>query len=331
MFQQGTSLTKCLAAYVALIWPLSSVCPLMYHQGVRSTECLATHAALIWLFSIVYLHQITCLIISLVVWFERTTRRTIILEPIFTVFTPDKLTVIGQLFLVVWGCGHSAASGHTRVSWLGIATDRTWSCVWVWRHTGCEHSVWLFLSSALALFIRIFRCSALLVRSSLHFWPESHFSSDSPNSTASSASTAVSFVWIFLEFGFPAKLSSLSRNRPNEVWLPLAGFSSFESGVDLPSRADEHALCFVKRFPHYMYDTVLKCRVLARRDFRGAFDLFPKTELGQMERPLWAFDFAILPVQSDPEPLEQRSNGSTPWAEPSELTESQTIWAAIKL
>ena len=45
---------------------------------------------------------------------------------------------------------------------------------------------------------------------------------------------------------------------------------------------------------------------------RGAFDLSPKAEPDQMERPGRAFDLAVLPVLSDPEPLEQCSNGSAP-------------------
>ena len=42
------------------------------------------------------------------------------------------------------------------------------------------------------------------------------------------------------------------------------------------------------------------------------FDLSPKAEPDQMERPGRAFDLAVLPVLSDPEPLEQCSNGSAP-------------------
>ena len=42
-------------------------------------------------------------------------------------------------------------------------------------------------------------------------------------------------------------------------------------------------------------------------DFQGAFDLSPIAEPDQMERSGRAFDFPVLPVQSDPEPLEQRS------------------------
>ena len=45
---------------------------------------------------------------------------------------------------------------------------------------------------------------------------------------------------------------------------------------------------------------------------RGAFDLSPIAEPDQMERPGRAFDLAVLPVLSDPEPLEQCSNGSAP-------------------
>ena len=41
---------------------------------------------------------------------------------------------------------------------------------------------------------------------------------------------------------------------------------------------------------------------------RGEFDLSPKAE---PERPGRAFDFAVLPVLSDREPLEQCSNGSS--------------------
>ena len=44
----------------------------------------------------------------------------------------------------------------------------------------------------------------------------------------------------------------------------------------------------------------------------AAFDLSPKAEPDQMERPGRAFDLAVLPVLSDPEPLEQCSNGSAP-------------------
>ena len=45
---------------------------------------------------------------------------------------------------------------------------------------------------------------------------------------------------------------------------------------------------------------------------RGTFDLSPKAEPDQMERPVRVFDLAVLPVLSDPEPLEQCSNGSAP-------------------
>ena len=85
---------------------------------------------------------------------------------------------------------------------------------------------------------------------------------------------AVSFIWFFGEDGFPVEVSSLTRKRPNEFWRPLAGLFFFETGVDLPSRVDEHALSFVERFSYNMYDTVdfqrrnLKCRVLTHRDFR---------------------------------------------------------------
>ena len=58
---------------------------------------------------------------------------------------------------------------------------------------------------------------------------------------------------------------------------------------------------------------------------RGAFDLSPKAEPDQLERPGRAFDFAVLPVLSDPQPLEQCSNGSAPWADPSERTEPELI------
>ena len=58
---------------------------------------------------------------------------------------------------------------------------------------------------------------------------------------------------------------------------------------------------------------------------RGAFDLSPKAEPDQMERPGRAFDLAVLPVLSDPEPLEQCSNGSAPGADPSERTEPELI------
>ena len=144
---------------------------------------------------------------------------------------------------------------------------------------------WIFLSSALALFIRIFavQLSKFVLRwifCQNHIPRQTHRIQQQVHS-----STAVSFVWFFCEDGFPVEVSSLSRNRPNEVWWPLAGVSSFETGADLPRRADKHTLFFVERVLFNMYDTVdfqrrnLKCRVLAHRDSRGAFDLSPNTEL----------------------------------------------------
>ena len=44
----------------------------------------------------------------------------------------------------------------------------------------------------------------------------------------------------------------------------------------------------------------------------GRVQLSQKEEPDQMEQPGRAFDFAVMPVLSDPEPLEQRSNGSAP-------------------
>ena len=106
--------------------------------------------------------------------------------------------------------------------------------------TGCEHSAWLSLSSDLAVFIRLFRCAALLlVRSSLDF-RQNHIPRQTHRIQQQvHSSEAVSFFWIFFEFGFPAEVSSLSRNRPNEVWRPLGGFSFFETAVDLPRRSGE--------------------------------------------------------------------------------------------
>ena len=46
--------------------------------------------------------------------------------------------------------------------------------------------------------------------------------------------------------------------------------------------------------------------------YPGRIRLSPKAEPDQMERPGRAFDLAVLPVLSDPEPLEQCSNGSAP-------------------
>ena len=64
---------------------------------------------------------------------------------------------------------------------------------------------------------------------------------------------------------------------------------------------------------------------MAHRDFRGSSDLSQKAEADEMERPGWAFDFAILSVQSDPKSLEQRFSGSTPRAEPSGWTELELM------
>ena len=168
MLHQARSVTKCLATNATLMWlPVSSVCPLMSHQVSNVITYLATNATLIWLPSRACLREVTNWTTPLVVWFERTTRRTRILEPIFTVFTPDKLIVIVYVFLVVFGYGRSAVpvrktSGMT----IAVVQDLIRRCMHARRHdklwTFCmAHSLFRTFSFHQFLSLCRFPCSFL--------------------------------------------------------------------------------------------------------------------------------------------------------------------------
>ena len=161
MYSQVGNVFKCLATNTTLIWLLSSVHPLMCHKLGRvfeylaitvtlvrllsslcwlelmcmPTECLARYTTLIRLLSSVRLcsGQVTGLTKCLVVWLERAARRTRILEPTFTVFTPDELNIIVQIFLAVLRPRCGCSTFPPRTLWRCIAIDLIWSWAYVWR------------------------------------------------------------------------------------------------------------------------------------------------------------------------------------------------------
>jgi len=47
---QVTLLTECMIAYATGVWPIPTMCALMFVQNTLMTECLITYNTRVWLF-----------------------------------------------------------------------------------------------------------------------------------------------------------------------------------------------------------------------------------------------------------------------------------------